>query len=132
MQCRLWYGNEFSVGQESSHKYKSASVVSVYACVELSAQFRALWGRCFLYGPSSFWAIGPTGCEKTCAEQTVEIEECGADVNWRKICIHIQPESFSFITKSVTHSEQAKLQGQAEHIHCPIFITPNMLNNPSA
>lgn len=53
------------------HKYRSTSVrVFVWVPVQL----RALRGRCFLCGPSSFWPVGPSCCELTWAEQTVEMK----------------------------------------------------------
>lgn len=61
--------------------------------------WRALRGRCSLYGPSSFWPVSPSCCEQTWAEQTVETEECGADVNREEMCNQIVPQSLSVDTK---------------------------------
>lgn len=94
--------NGFTLVKESPDKPSSINVcVCFYVCLcVLLVQLWALTGRCFLYGPNSFWPVSLSCCEQTWAKQTVETEECGTDVNWSKMCNWIPP--FSVNTKSIT------------------------------
>lgn len=70
--------------------------VSMCVCVECLPS-QGPWGAGVFSMDQA--AFGLSANEQTWVEQTAEIEECGADVNWEEICNQIPLKYFSFNTK---------------------------------